>query len=122
MCSRHSLTGLLRVHSKPLTQCREHLEAPMDTHLDDLVVDAAARFEVITPSRVVVSPKVILTSGGQSYPGCGTRGDGYEFARRFGHTIVPPRPALVPVTVDAPWVADLRGLTLDDVAVTVLEG
>ena len=55
---------------------------------------------------------VILTTGGQSYPGSGTTGDGYAFAAAFGHTIVPPRPSLVPLKVDAPWVAGLRGVTL----------
>ena len=66
-------------------------------------------------------PSVILTTGGQSYPGSGTTGDGYRLAAAFGHTIVPPRPALVPITVAAPWVAELRGVTLPDVAVRVLE-
>src|SRR5579884_933265 len=77
---------------------------------------------VTTPGRVVTGARVILTSGGQSYPGSGTTGDGYGFAARLGHTIVPPRPALVPVTVSAPWVAGLRGVTLPDVAVRVLDG
>ena len=56
-----------------------------------------------------------MAVGGQSYPGCGTTGDGYAIARRFGHTIVEPRPALVPIRVEADWVAGLKGLTLPDV-------
>ena len=78
-------------------------------------------FEVATNQRVMSCPRVILTSGGQSYPGCGTRGDGYGFSTRFGHTIVPPRPALVPLTVQADWVGELRGVTLADVNVKVLD-
>jgi hypothetical protein len=66
-------------------------------------------------------PKVIVTTGGQSYPGCGTRGDGYGWLTRLGHTLVPPRPALVPIRVNEPWVADLRGVTLGDVGVKVVE-
>jgi predicted Rossmann fold flavoprotein len=81
-----------------------------------------AGLALTTPHRVVTGARVILTTGGQSYPGCGTTGDGYAFAARFGHTLVPPRPALVPVTVAAPWVAGLRGVTLPDVAVRVLDG
>jgi len=65
--------------------------------------------------------RVILTTGGRSYPGSGTTGDGYGFAARFGHTIIPPRPALVPVTVAAGWVAELRGITLPDVGLRILE-
>ncbi|MGL4549665.1 MAG: NAD(P)/FAD-dependent oxidoreductase [Gemmataceae bacterium] len=65
--------------------------------------------------------RVILTVGGQSYPGSGTTGDGYAICTRLGHTVVPPRPALVPLTVDAPWVPALRGLTMPDVTLTVTE-
>ena len=79
-------------------------------------------FALTTPRRVVHAGRVILTTGGQSYPGCGTTGDGYAFVARLGHTIVPPRPALVPITIDAPWVAELRGVTLPDVGVRVVEG
>jgi predicted Rossmann fold flavoprotein len=76
---------------------------------------------VTTPQRTVGARAAILTSGGQSYPGSGTTGDGYGFAARLGHTIIPPRPALVPVTVSVPWVAELRGITVPDVGVRVLE-
>ncbi|HEY7425457.1 MAG TPA: NAD(P)/FAD-dependent oxidoreductase [Gemmataceae bacterium] len=78
-------------------------------------------FVLTTPRRIVRAAAVILTTGGQSYPGCGTTGDGYGMVARLGHTIVPPRPALVPVKVAVPWVAELRGVTLPDVAVRVVE-
>jgi len=83
---------------------------------------ADGRFAVATPRRVLSAPRVILTTGGQSYPGSGTTGDGYGIAAQFGHAIVPPRPALVPVRVAARWVAGLRGVTLPDVGLRVLEG
>jgi predicted Rossmann fold flavoprotein len=62
---------------------------------------------------------VIVAVGGRSYPGSGTSGDGYIIAQHFGHTLVAPRPALVPIRVDAPWVPTLRGLTVPDVSATV---
>jgi predicted Rossmann fold flavoprotein len=77
---------------------------------------------VVTPQRVLRSRRVILTTGGQSYPGCGTTGDGYTFASRLGHQIVVPRPALVPIRVAVPWVAELRGITLADAAVRISDG
>lgn len=82
---------------------------------------AGEQFEIVTPHRAVNAPRVILTTGGQSYPGSGTRGDGYAWAVRFGHTIVPPKPALVPITAEASWIGELRGVTLGDVAIRVLE-
>ena len=79
-------------------------------------------FALTTPGGGVRAGRVVLTTGGQSYPGSGTTGDGYAFARRLGHTIVPPRPALTPVAIDAPWATELRGVTLPDVGVRVMEG
>jgi predicted Rossmann fold flavoprotein len=72
--------------------------------------------------RTLHAARVILTTGGQSYPGSGTTGDGYRLAAAFGHTLVTPRPALVPITTSAPWVAELRGITLPDAAVGILDG
>jgi predicted Rossmann fold flavoprotein len=80
------------------------------------------RWTASTPGRGVTAARVILTSGGRSYSGSGTTGDGYTFAVRLGHTVVPPLPALVPITVAAPWVAELRGVTVPDVMVRVQEG
>jgi predicted Rossmann fold flavoprotein len=78
-------------------------------------------FVLTTSKRVLQARRVILTTGGQSYPGSGTSGDGYTLAAHFGHTIVTPRPALVPITVSVPWVAEMRGITLPDVGVSVVE-
>jgi len=78
-------------------------------------------FTIQTAARALNGDRIILTTGGQSYPGSGTTGDGYRFARQFGHRIVPPRPALVPLTTNVHWVADLRGITITDVSVRILE-
>ncbi len=92
----------------------------LEEPLRDLILREPG-FALITPGRVVSARRVILTSGGQSYPGSGTTGDGYSLTAKFGHTIVPPRPALVPITTTAPWVAELRGVTLPNVGVRILE-
>ncbi len=91
-------------------------EPVVDLHLQ------AGGFSLVTPGRTLDSARVILTTGGRSYPGSGTTGDGYAFVASLGHTIVPPRPALVPITIAEPWVTELRGVTLPDVAVRVLDG
>ena len=93
----------------------------LEEPVSELQKSPSSGFEVVTSRRTLTVEKVILTSGGQSYPGCGTRGDGYAFLQRMGHTIVPPKPALVPIRVIAPWIADLRGVTLADVNIKVLE-
>jgi predicted Rossmann fold flavoprotein len=72
-------------------------------------------FAVVTPGGVLTALHVVLTTGGKSYPGSGTTGDGYGFAAAFGHQIIPPRPALVPITTSESWVAALRGITIPNV-------
>ncbi len=80
-------------------------------------------FSIVTRrNATLTAAKLVLTTGGQSYPGCGTTGDGYAWAAGFGHTIVPPRPSLVPVTIRSEWAKSLSGVTIPDVQVRVLEG
>jgi predicted Rossmann fold flavoprotein len=78
-------------------------------------------WRLVTSSRTIVAQKVVLASGGQSYPGCGTCGDGYRWAESVGHTVVPRHPALVPLTTAVPWVPALKGITVSDVLVQVVE-
>lgn len=65
--------------------------------------------------------RVILATGGASYPGTGSTGDGYKFAKALGHTIVPPRPSLVPLVEAGDMCSRLMGLSLKNVQVTAFE-
>lgn len=78
-------------------------------------------FAIAGPDGPVTARRLIVAVGGQSYPGCGTTGDGYGIARRFGHRIVEPRPALVPLRVGAGWVHELKGLTVPDASAAVID-
>lgn len=55
---------------------------------------------------------VIVATGGLSYPGTGSTGDGYRWAAAAGHRIIEPRPGLVPLVADESWVQELQGLAL----------
>ena len=68
---------------------------------------------------VIESHKIILSTGGSSYPATGSTGDGYRLAAQLGHSIRPPVPALVPLVVEGTTAASLQGLTLKNVKVTV---
>jgi predicted Rossmann fold flavoprotein len=57
----------------------------------------------------------IIATGGMSYPGTGSTGDGYDWARAAGHRIIPPRPGLVPLVANEEWVKELQGLSLKNV-------
>jgi len=82
---------------------------------------AAERFTLTALNRIIFCEKLILTTGGKSYPGCGTTGDGYSWLAKLGHTIRRPRPALVPLTCDEVWVRDLKGITVPDVLLRVVD-
>lgn len=62
---------------------------------------------------------VIVATGGASYPDTGSTGDGYRLAQLVGHTIVPIRPALVPLETAGEVAAKLQGLSLRNVTVRV---
>ena len=66
------------------------------------------------------SKSILLSTGGASYPGTGSTGDGYQLARRVGHTIIPIRPALVPIDTAGNLAQRMQGLTLKNVSVEVL--
>ena len=54
-------------------------------------------FAVSTGKDVLTAQKVIIATGGTSYPATGSTGDGYKLAKSLGHTIIEPKPALVPL-------------------------
>jgi predicted Rossmann fold flavoprotein len=64
--------------------------------------------------------KVILATGGASYPGTGSTGDGYRMAEAVGHTIIPIRPALVPLITSGDTAKRLQGLSLRNVNVRMI--
>jgi predicted Rossmann fold flavoprotein len=74
------------------------------------------------PGReTILADRFILCTGGKSYPTTGSTGDGYQWARDLGHTIVPPAPALVPIKTKEKWVESLQGLSLKNVEIKLVQ-
>ncbi len=65
--------------------------------------------------------RVIVATGGLSYPVTGSTGDGYRFAEEAGHEVTPCIPSLVPVNAAEAWVKELQGLSLRNVKMSVYE-
>ncbi|MES1213059.1 MAG: NAD(P)/FAD-dependent oxidoreductase [Singulisphaera sp.] len=99
---------------------RTDCELALDEALLD-VEQTAVGFRLTTRKRLLDTKKLVLTTGGQSYPGCGTTGDGYRLATKLGHSLIAPRPALVPVTISTPWVQELSGVTVPDTLLSVID-
>ncbi len=66
--------------------------------------------------------RLIIATGGVSYPLTGSTGDGYRFAAQAGHTIVPPRPSLVPLLTEEHSGYDADGLLLKNIAIRLKDG
>ena len=66
-----------------------------------------------TPERWIDCDRVILATGGLSFPRTGSDGTGYALALALGHTLEPPIPALTPLAAEDPWCAELQGLTAE---------
>jgi len=65
---------------------------------------------------------VVLAAGGKSYPSTGSDGSGYKLAASLGHTIVEPKPSLIPFETEKEWPKRLQGLSLHNVTLTAYKG
>lgn len=81
----------------------------------------SGEFLVATEEGEFQCRSVIVTTGGLSFPGCGTTGDGYPWAESFGHSIVDTVPALTPLLSRCDWANELKGVTIDPTRVEVWE-
>ena len=74
------------------------------------------QFSVKTDKEEYLFDRVIIACGGKSYPGTGSRGDGYKFAKMLGHEVIVPMPALVPIKIKDKFCSSLEGLSLKNVS------
>lgn len=80
------------------------------------IEDDKLRGVIDESGRFIAADRVILATGGKSYPATGSTGDGYRMAKEAGHEIVKPMPALVAFRTEDKWNPDLAGLSLKNVA------
>ena len=63
--------------------------------------------------------KVIIATGGKSYPLTGSDGSGYKLAKKLGHTVTELIPSLIPIESESPLCKEMQGLSLKNVGITV---
>lgn len=66
--------------------------------------------------------RVIIATGGRSYPSTGSTGDGYGFAKAFGHSVTRTVPSLISLVTEERWPGELAGLSLKNVTLTAYKG
>lgn len=86
---------------------------------DIMVNDRAVSGVKLENGSIFEADSVIIATGGMSYPGTGSDGDGYKFAAKLGHKVTELRPSLVGLITEEKWVQDLQGLSLKNVEITL---
>lgn len=96
------------------------LKVPVtQTRVLNLLTDGEKITGVETQQGIIHCKAVILATGGLSYQATGSTGDGHRMAQELGHTIVEPKPSLVPLESDDEFCAQMQGLALKNVTLTV---
>ena len=88
----------------------------------ELIIEDGCVKGVMTESgEAFYAEKVLVATGGKSYPVTGSTGDGYDFARQAGHTVTQLKPSLVSLVCHEGFCTDLQGLALRNVAIKVVD-
>ena len=95
------------------------VEIRCGTRVEKLIIENGQMRGLQANGKEFTAGRVILATGGKSYPATGSNGDGYELARTVGHLIERLRPSLVPLETEGKVARQLQGLTLKNVRATV---
>ena len=85
----------------------------------DTVIKIFNKTIFLANEGTIEAKSIIIATGGASYPGTGSTGDGYNFAKQFGHTVTKITPSLVPLVTREKWTHDLAGLSLKNVEIRI---
>jgi len=114
--------------SKDVLNCFEKklrdlgVEIRLNTTVKEIVVEDGYVTGVRIENEKIYADKVILATGGKSYPLTGSTGDGYIFASKLGHTILPIKPSLVPLEIyNKEEAIKMQGLSLRNVKIKIVQ-
>lgn len=94
----------------------------LETRVEKILIKNNEVLGVRTNREIIQTDKIILATGGKSYPLTGSTGDGYKIARDLGHTIIPIKPALVPLEVyEKEECKKIQGLSLKNIAIKIID-
>ena len=82
------------------------------------------KYSVDGKEKIIDADKVVIATGGKSYPITGSTGDGYEFAKKLGHTVEKLNPSLVPLTSNGKslyYCKEMQGLSLKNVGISIVD-
>ena len=106
-------SDVVGVLEKELTE--RNIKIKKSTTVKKINITLDNKYEVITEKTKDIYDSLIITTGGKSYPKTGSEGDGYIFARSFGHTVSQLSPFLIPLETKQEEIIELMGLSLKNV-------
>ena len=86
-----------------------------------IIEDSRIKGVKLESGETIDTGRVIIATGGVSYPQTGSTGDGYTLARQAGHTVKEPLPSLVPLEIHEGFCSELMGLSLRNTAIKVID-
>lgn len=89
------------------------------SEVSDIIVDNNTAKGIVVSGKKIMGDRILLATGGYSYPSTGSTGDGHSFAKKLGHDVTKCSPALVPFIAKEEWIKDLQGLSLRNCKVTL---
>lgn len=99
--------------------CEDYGVNRIFSKVTEMITEDGAVKGVKCGSRTYFAPSVLIATGGKSYPGTGSDGDGYRFAEELGHTVTDIKPSLVPIESDDDYCREMMGLSLKNVVLTL---
>ena len=98
------------------------IKCKLDTRVEKILIKNNEVLGVRTNKEIIQTDKIILATGGKSYPLTGSTGDGYKIAKDVGHIITPIKPSLVPLEVyEKEECKKLQGLSLRNVEIKIID-
>ncbi|HCW53337.1 MAG TPA: aminoacetone oxidase family FAD-binding enzyme [Clostridium sp.] len=96
-----------------------NVQIKYNTKVTDIIVEDNIVKGVVTESgNKILGDKVIVTTGGKSFPNTGSDGSMYEVLKKYGHTITPIYPALIPLVIKEDFIKGLQGVSMKDVVIS----
>lgn len=100
-------------------ECRDAGVEFVKDEVKSLVIDNDVCVGVKCTNSIIYGDNILVATGGKSYPKTGSTGDGYTLAKQAGHSVMPIKPSLVPVVTKEKEPAQMMGLSLKNVNLSV---
>lgn len=114
-------SDVIKAFQKILSQLS--VEVNLKAEVNSLIIEDSICKGIKLADKSIYADAVIVATGGRSYPGTGSTGDGYRFAKNSGHKVGKLYPSLVPFTLEEKEeIKQLQGLSLKNVAVEIYDG